>query len=148
MGNTEPDGEWLMRAEPDGVSLLDAASLLMRNDILPALPADKRHGALMILKAMSIAGTQLKDGDLPMQQELKMLDALSEMKGDTVLSDGDALQMELTALNRELVSLIRDGNADEGTQMHDAVFSVLRRMTKQRVMESNPKILDAASTAT
>lgn len=137
-----------MRAEPDGVSLLDAASLLMRNDILPALPADKRHGALMILKAMSIAGTQLKDGDLPMQQELKMLDALSEMKGDTVLSDGDALQMELTALNRELVSLIRDGNADEGTQMHDAVFSVLRRMTKQRVMESNPKILDAASTAT
>jgi hypothetical protein len=148
MGNTEPDGEWLMRAEPDGVSLLDAASLLMRNDILPALPADKRHGALMILKALSIAGTQLKDGDLPMQQELKMLDALSEMKGDTVLSDGDALQMELTALNRELVSLIRDGNADEGTQMHDAVFSVLRRMTKQRVMESNPKILDAASTAT
>jgi hypothetical protein len=148
MGNTEPDGEWLMRAEPDGVSLLDAASLLMRNDILPALPADKKHGALMILKAMSIAAIQLKDGDLPMQEELKMLGALLEMKGETAQQDGNTMQGRLIALNRELVSLIRSGNADRGTQMDGAVLSVLREITKQRLMESNPKILDLASTVT
>lgn len=137
-----------MRAEPDGVSLLDAASLLMRNDILPALPADKKHGALMILKAMSIAAIQLKDGDLPMQEELKMLGALLEMKGETAQQDGNTMQGRLIALNRELVSLIRSGNADRGTQMDGAVLSVLREITKQRLMESNPKILDLASTVT
>jgi hypothetical protein len=70
------------------------------------------------------------------------------MKGDTALQDGIALQGGLTVLNRELVSLIRSGKADQGTQMHGAVLPVLREMTKQRLMESNPKILDAASTAT
>ena len=137
-----------MRPEPDGVSLLDAAALLMRNDILPALPADKKHGVLMILKAMSIAAIQLKDGNRPMQEELKMLGALPEMKGDTALQDGNTLQERLTALNRELVSLIRSGNADYGTQKHGAVLPVLREMTKQRLMESNPRILDAAFTVT
>lgn len=131
-----------MHAEPSGISLLDAAYLLLRDDILQLLPSDKRHGALMIARTMSITIRQMKNGDIPAHEELQLLNALLEVNENPVLPDSDSLQMRLIALNRQLISHIRRGDADEGTKMHDPVFSLLRQVTKQRVLESNPKVIE------
>ena len=65
-----------MRGQPTGEQLLETARGLLRDELLPALPADKRHAALMIANAMAIAGRQLKNGEAHDREELAALAAL------------------------------------------------------------------------
>jgi hypothetical protein len=133
-----------MREDPDGASLLRAASTLLRTDILPQLPAGQRHGALMIANAMSIAMRQLQQGSAPEHAELQALRAmLGRGSGDG--DDDHLLRHRLVALNRELATRIRNGETDPGAPLRGPALALLRQASRQRVIESNPKVLKACA---
>lgn len=125
-----------MRDQPTGEQLLDTARSLLRDELLPALPADKRHAALMIANAMAIAGRQLNVGDVPERHELAALERLLSRPPD----DDTPLRAQLVAANRLLCVRVRAGLADKGP-MRAQVLDHLRITTRRKVEESNPKYL-------
>ena len=129
-----------MRDRPTGDELLDTARQVLRDELMPALPADKRMTALMIANALSIAARQLRNGDAAERAELAALEQLlSEpfaLKADTTTG----LHAAQIAANRKLAQWIRSGRADEGA-MRDSVRAHLSATLHHKVAESNPKYL-------
>jgi hypothetical protein len=119
-----------MREQPRGEALLASARQLLRDTVLPALPAERKHALLMVMNAMSIAERQLRNGDAPEARELA---ELQELLDDRKLS--------LPEGNRQLSQLLRAGRGDPGSPQRPALFAHLRRVGEQRVAESNPKAL-------
>lgn len=130
-----------MREPPTGDQLLEAALGLLRDEVLPALPTDKRRAALMIANAMGIAMRQLRNGDAAEQQELAALERilLAQPGPDANPVPSDA-QDRLLDLNRRLCLAIRQGQADS-VETNDSVREHLLRVARHRVAESNPKYL-------
>lgn len=130
-----------MRDEPRGDQLLETARAVLREALIPSLPADRRHAALMVANAMSIAMRQLQAGDEPERQEAA---ALQAMLADVSASNGGPsapdVRARLAALNRQLCERIREGHADEGP-FREAVRRHLLAVARGRVAESNPKYL-------
>jgi Domain of unknown function (DUF6285) len=120
-----------MRDRPTGDDLLQCARQVLRGDVLPSLPAEQRHALLMVMNAMSIAERQLRYGEAPVKEELA---AIAGLIGHDC--------SDLIAGNRRLCTLIRDGGADPGQPLRAALFAHLRSVGRQRVLESNPKILN------
>lgn len=58
-----------MRERPEGAELLELAGSELRATLLPLLPAEHRHTALMIGNAMAIAARQLHAGETPLRRE-------------------------------------------------------------------------------
>ncbi len=129
-----------MRDLPTGDQLLDTARALLRDELLPALPADKRHAALMIANAMAIAGRQLNAGDAHERRELAALGQLLSLPPAGAEAHDAPLRAQLVALNRMLCTRLREGQADEG-EMRAQVLLHLQAVTRHRVEESNPKYL-------
>lgn len=129
-----------MRDQPTGDQLLETARDLLRDELLPILPGNKRHGALMIANAMAIAMRQLKSGDEPERQELDALRQILATRESDLHASGSAMQA-LADCNRALCQMIRAGEADSG-KAHDQVREHLLRTTRHRVSISNPKYLD------
>ena len=127
-----------MREDPNGAALLQAATALLREDVLKALPDDKRHGALMIANAMSIAMRQLEYGDVPERAELQ---TLRELLGAGPDDHPTPMRGMLLSLNRQLAGRIRSGDADPGSALHSAALAHLRATGRQRLLESSPKTL-------
>lgn len=123
-----------MRDRPRGDELLAAARKLLREQVLPALPAQHRHALLMSLNAMSIAERQLQHGEQPEREELA---ALQQLLGETALS--------AAAANRNLAQKLRAGAGDPGQPQRAALLAHLRVVGRQRLLESNPKALPAAT---
>lgn len=130
-----------MRDEPTGEQLLDTARSLLRDELLPALPADKRHAALMIANAMSIAMRQLQQGEAGERKEIEVLGALLGEPGSVAAAAGAGdLRGQLKALNREFARRIRAGEADAGPWRR-AARAHLEEAIHRKVLESNPKYL-------
>lgn len=123
-----------MRDRPKGDELLACARKLLREQILPALPAEHKHGLLMALNAMSIAERQLQYGEAPEREELAALQALL----------GEP-RPEPAAANRRLALCLRAGAGDPGQPQRAALLAHLRAAGRQRLRESNPKALPAAA---
>lgn len=123
-----------MREQPRGDALLASARQLLRDEVLPALPAERKHALLMAMNAMSIAERQLRNGDGPEASELAELREL--------LDDG---KLSLAEGSRRLTGLIRSGEGDPGHARRAAIFAHLRKAGEQRVAESNPKALGLKS---
>jgi hypothetical protein len=121
-----------MREQPHGADLLQAAIDVLRGEIMPALQPEHRHAALMVASALAIAARQSSAGSAPEQQECATLAAL-------LASDAD-----LAGLNALLGRRIRAGAADPGKPQHAEIIAQLRQMTRERVLESCPKILAPA----
>lgn len=119
-----------MRDQPDGAELLAASRKLLREQILPATAGESRHALLMALNAISIAERQMRDGDGPQREELEALNVLLGQSGD-----------DLREANRRLAQAIRGGCDDPGDIRRAAVFAHLRGVGRQRLRESNPKVL-------
>lgn len=132
-----------MRDRPTGEELLETARKVLREELLPALPADKRHAALMIANALSIAARQLKNGDGGERAELAALERLLSEPFALRADDGPALRDALGAANRRLSQSIRAGRADAGP-LRDEVRRHLADVVRAKVAESNPKYLGAA----
>lgn len=119
-----------MRDRPTGKELLACARKVLREKVLPSLPAEHKYTVLMVLNAMSIAERQLHYGEEPGRQELATLSALlGEPFGD------------LGAANRSLAIALRAGAGDPGQPNRAALLAQLRVTGRQRVLESNPKAL-------
>ena len=112
-----------MRENPSGADLLDIARDVLRGEILPALPDDKRYQALMIANAMAIVMRQLEAGEDGHSHEQTRL-------GDLLDADGS-----LEQLNSTLAGRIRSGDAD-GAE----VWAMLHDIAVGKVAESNPKV--------
>ena len=123
-----------MREQPRGDMLLASARQLLRDEVLPALPAERKHALLMAMNAMSIAERQLRNGDGPEASELAALRALLDEE-KLSLADG----------SRRLAALIRAGEGDPGAPRRGAILAHLRKAGEQRVAESNPKALASKS---
>ncbi len=133
-----------MRDHPDGAELLQAARALLRDSVLPALPAEQRHAALMIANAMGIAERQLRAGDAPAVEEwrsLRRLLGVGDGEDEPAPPSADELEAALQGLNRALVQRIRAGEADPGQALHAALRHHLEFVALQRLAESNPKVL-------
>lgn len=129
-----------MRDQPTGDQLLDTARSVLREELLPALPAHKRHAALMIANALSIAARQLKNGDAAERAELAALERLLSESCAAGTDDAVALRSALVAANRKLAHWIRSGRTDEGP-LRDGVRAHLAGVIRHKVAESNPKYL-------
>lgn len=126
-----------MRDQPTGEQLLATAEALLRERILPGLSGAQKTDALMIARAMAIAARQLCNGERPEQEELEALSGLVEHAGD----GGAELRPRLLAANRALCRAIRAGEADRGERRAE-IFAHLERVTRQKLAESNPRLLD------
>ncbi len=131
-----------MRDQPSGAELLAAAQKVMRERILAILPADRKHEALMIANAMSIAARQLEQGEAPERAELQALSGLCEL-APVEAGNPQALRAALVEANRALAHAIRAGAAVPGQTQRSAILAHLRQVARQRVQESNPKYLKA-----
>ena len=120
-----------MRDRPTGDELLVCARKVVRDEVMPSLPVEKRHAVLMIMNAMSIAERQLRYGEAPAQEELA---AIKRLLGEDC--------RDLAVGNRRLCRLIREGRADPGQPQRSALFAHLRMSGRQRLLESNPKTLN------
>lgn len=129
-----------MRSSPTGDQLLDTARALLREEVIPALPPDKRHAALMIANAMAIAMRQLKNGDGHDHGESAALATL--LNGSRLVSAAPEAgpQARLAALNRDLCRRIRAGELDQG-EARAAAHRHLLAVARHKVAESNPKYL-------
>jgi len=123
-----------MREQPKGDALLACARQLLRDEVLPMLPADRKHALLMALNAMSIAERQLGHGEAPEREELTELRALL-----------DDERVHLAEANRRLAALLRAGAGDPGRERRDALYAQLRAQAVRKLAESNPKVLPKAS---
>lgn len=134
-----------MRDQPRGEDLLASAEALLRDELLPALTADKRQAGLMIARALGIAARQLHNGEAPERQELANLARLLAPTSETSeTSESAALRQQLQLVNRQLGQLIRSGAADAGESRTQVVQHLLH-IARQRVAESNPRYLADSS---
>lgn len=131
-----------MRDQPNGAELLDTARGVLRDELLPLLPADKRTAALMIANALSIAARQLRNGDADERAELDALERLLSEPVAVGADDPQALRAALVAANRKLAAWIRAGRADDGP-LRDNVRGHLAAVMRRKVAESNPKYVGA-----
>ncbi|MDC0033263.1 DUF6285 domain-containing protein [Alphaproteobacteria bacterium] len=133
-----------MRERPTGEELLMIARKLLREELVPLLPEERRYDALMVANAMAIAARQIAFGDAPERHELQDLDDLlgGTKNKDSTTPMGDVLG----DLYRRLGAQIRKGQVDPGTPCHDSVYAFLLDVTIQKLRESAPKALEEAST--
>ena len=123
-----------MRDRPEGLMLLQLAETTLREQLLPALSEDKKYVALMVLKALSIAGRQLSADLGPLVRERDALEAALQVNQRS----GD-VRADLAALERELAQRVRSGACDE----HSGLQRLLWDLTCQRVRESAPRYLES-----
>ncbi|MEF2082362.1 DUF6285 domain-containing protein [Pseudomonas aeruginosa] len=119
-----------MRQQPAGEDLLICAYKVLHDEILPALPDDRKHALRMVLNAMSIAQRHLHYGSAPELQELLQIRKLLD---DQVFTLNDGL--------RHIARIIRDGGGDPGERNRAALINLLRSTSQQRLSESNPRVL-------
>lgn len=129
-----------MRDLPTGDQLLETAREILREEVLPILPANKRYAALMIANAMAIAMRELDRADDHDREELASLGGILATPAAAPGLSSASLARTLDEGNRALCQLIRGGGADAG-QAHDAVWQHLLQATRNRVSISNPKYL-------
>ncbi|TDN61928.1 DUF6285 domain-containing protein [Paraburkholderia sp. BL10I2N1] len=129
-----------MRDQPTGDQLLETARELLREQVLPILPANQCHAALMIANAMAIAMRELKSGYAHEREEFSSLVELLQMPEEVQSLSGLSLTGALGDGNRSLCQMIRSGGADSGIA-RDAVGKHLLLVTRNRVSISNPKYL-------
>lgn len=114
-----------MRVRPDGSELLDVVVGVLREDILPAMPAEQQYSIRMVLNAIGIARRQmLHGGDQEQREQVLLMDLLG--------ASGAPDQ-----LPRQFAASVRDGKVKDSP----ALKALLWQITLQRVQESAPRYL-------
>lgn len=119
-----------MRDRPNSAELLAIARSRLLDELLPALPAENRYGALMVAAAMAIATRELENGDAAELDEQNML---RELLGD---DDGN-----LGDLNRGFAAGLRAGKFESSGPDREIALRLLRHVTLSKLGETNPKYL-------
>ncbi|MFC4350286.1 DUF6285 domain-containing protein [Fodinicurvata halophila] len=112
---------------PDVTALLATARALLKDEILPVVPADQRLDMLMVLSAMGLAERALQDSTdaLPLRQEARLVD-LAGHKVDAA----------------SLAGAVRSGKWDD-PEKAEQLYKALVEDTRDRLARANPKYLAA-----
>ena len=114
-----------MRIQPDGINLLDTVTAVLRDEVLPVVPAEQQYALRMALNAIGIARRQLANGDHVEQQEQLLL-------ADLLGQSGNHAQ-----LSQLLATRIREGKAKGSEPLRNLLW----QLTLQRARESAPRYL-------
>ncbi|HEY0527017.1 MAG TPA: DUF6285 domain-containing protein [Stellaceae bacterium] len=121
----------MIRERPAGPQLLEIAREMLVRELAPLLPSERRGDVLMVASAMAIAAREAAAGAAP---ELAAAAVLRDLYGDAG-AGADGM--------RGLAADIRAGAFDAPGPRRSAVHALLWEVTKQRLRESNPKLLAA-----
>jgi len=121
-----------MRPLPSTADLLQSTSHMLKEHFLSTASASDRILLRMAMNAISIAERQLRSGETHDSQQAE---SMRQTLSNPLLSINDG--------NQELARLIREGKADHGEALHQAVKDHLKLVTRIRLSESNPKVLDS-----
>lgn len=116
-----------MRDRPTALDLLETARAALMDELLPALPADRRYTAHLIGAAMAMAAREAEAGGAAEDDERRAL-------ADLLAAEGS-----LEALNRALAAAIRQGRYDTE---REAAYRLLAQATRAKVLENNPGYLE------
>ena len=117
---------------PDAANLLAAARALLLDELLPALPDDRRYAGLMVANAMGIAAREHGRGAEALRDEAGRL---RELLAAPTPPAGD-----IAGLRRALAAAIRAGAFDIPPQQ-TALIAHLARCSADQTAISNPKAL-------
>ncbi len=135
-----------MQDRPTAAELLDIARETLLNDILPALPEERRLDALIVANVMAIAGREAEAGDDVLRHELARLLAL--YGGEPPAAGGRDERAALVArLTRRLAADLRSGAFDGDGERLDQVRAHLLETTRQKLRVNNPRYLAAEGLA-
>ncbi|MCH7539598.1 MAG: hypothetical protein IH999_04250 [Proteobacteria bacterium] len=130
-----------MQDRPKGAELLAIARRTLVEKLTDLLPEERRGDASRIAEAMAIAAREIEAGERPLRAELERLAALY---GETPAEAGDreALEGEVTRLNRRLAADIRAGKFDSPDRRRAARAHLLAS-ARDKLAESKPEHLKA-----
>lgn len=129
-----------MRNSPDAAGLLRAARETLLNELLDALPEERRYAVRMAANALAMAAREAETGEADLVKELRLL---AELYGeDVVQSAGANLHERIAKMNKRFASDIRDGIFDGACAQ--GVQALLMDQVRARLAISNPKYLEAA----
>ena len=111
-----------MRDRPDSRNLLETARATLMEDLLPALPPERRYRAHLVGAAMATASRELAAGGAAEEEERAALAALLGADGD------------LESLNRAFAERLRAGDFDASAE----AYAILARGVAARLAECNP----------
>ena len=132
-----------MRDCPDAASLLNVAREVVRKALVPNLPAGLRYQGLMVANALAIAARQFAAATVSERAEV---DQVADLLGESAVAlPTDAVSASersaLVEVNRRLRQEIRAGRYDPGQPLAGRLMEHLRRTTRVKLQESNPKAL-------
>ncbi len=126
-----------MQDRPTAAELLRIARETLADELLPALPEERKLDALIIANVIAIAAREAAFGDAPLRAELARLAALY---GDKPPPD-EPLAAAVERLSRRLAADIREGTF-EAAKLAE-VKAHLLETTLQKLRENNPRYLEA-----
>ena len=112
-----------MRIQPDGINLLDTVSAVLKDELLPTVPAEQQYNLRMALNAIGIARRQLAAAP--------QIDFISALQN--ALSSNESG----TALVKVFADAVRAGKAENDPALQELLW----RLCVGRVQESAPRYL-------
>lgn len=132
-----------MRDKPSPDDLLKIAEETFRQEILPALSADKKYTALMIANAMRIAARQIECDEKNIAQNNKSeITSLSKLLNVTIDTNSPEA---LLNLNKQFAVAIRAGYFAPDKDAHNQARQHLTIAVQNRLAEVNPKAIHPIS---
>lgn len=130
-----------MPERPSGSELLEVARSVLRERLLPRLPADCRYEALMVLNAIGIAAREAEADTAPLHAELhRLADLYHEPPPQPEPVTRSALVDALAKADRRLARDIRAGAFADPCRAA-ALRAHLRLTLDDQLAVSNPKAL-------
>lgn len=129
-----------MRNKPHGAELLEIARATLLDELLDALPKEKRYTALMVANAMAIAQRESLTGNEDRKRELQLFSTLYDNES---IAEHEAVSSDpLFHLNARLAKDTRAGRFDDESRI--GLRALLLDQVCARLRLSNPKYLKAA----
>jgi hypothetical protein len=126
----------------DAADLMATAREALLNDVLPALPKDRRYAGLMIANVMAMAAREHAQGGAAMRDEAGRLHTLLGGFDPLATPTGEETDGELRALRRALSAAIRRGRFDDPSSRR-ALEAHIARTAADWAAISNPKVIRA-----
>lgn len=129
-----------MRNSPDAANLLSITRETLLEELLDAVPEDRRYLVRMTANALAIAAREAEAGEADLVKELRLL---GELYGeDAVLASGASLRERIAKMNKRFARDIRDGIFDGACA--PGVQALLMEQVRARLRISNPGYLETA----
>jgi len=140
-----------MRDHPDTAHLLAAARRALLEQVVPGLEGEAQSTALMLARVFTVlaarhAADARARAALESGGESEELAALAGLLGESPQAarrTAGGTDAAIASLSRRLAAEIRRGSFDPPGAGHDALLSFLVRITRAKVAESNPTVLEA-----